>query len=70
MSSGSEVRYPDCVVRLIGTDGNAFAILGLVRRSLSAAGASASELSEFMEEATSGDYDALLSTVMRWVEVE
>ena len=28
------VRYPDFTVRLVGEDGNAFAILGRVRRAL------------------------------------
>lgn len=65
----AEVHYPDVTVELIGTDGNAFAILGRVRRALERAGANEDERSQFMAEATSGDYNHLLATVMAWVEV-
>lgn len=63
------VKYPNVTVELIGRDGNAFAILGSVKRALSAAGVARSEIDEFMAEATSGDYSHLLCTVMRWVEI-
>lgn len=64
------VRFPDVTVALVGEDGNAFAILGRVTKALKRAGASKEEVDEFMAEATSGDYDHLLRTVMAWVEVE
>ena len=51
-------------------DGNAFHILGLVRRGLVRAGVPADKQKEFMDEATSGDYDHLLQTCMKWVEVD
>ena len=57
------------VVRLVGSDGNAFAILGAVQRALRKAGASPAQVAAFMAEATQGDYDHLLRTVMDWVEV-
>jgi hypothetical protein len=63
------VKYPDVVVQLTGQDGNAFLILGLVRRALSKAEVPQSEIDAFMAEATAGDYNNLLSTCMRWVEV-
>jgi len=62
-------RYPEITVELIGQDGNAFAVLGAVTKALKRAGVSKEEQDEFMQEATSGDYDHLLRTVMRWVEV-
>jgi len=62
------VRYPKIHVQLVGKDGNAFAILGRTLAALRAAGVSASERVLFRDEATSGDYDNLLATVMRWVE--
>ncbi len=65
----NEPRYPDIQVQLIGTDGNALAILSKVKRHLHAHGVSENEIGEFMEEATGGDYDHLLATVMNWVEV-
>jgi hypothetical protein len=57
------------VLVLIGQDGNAFAILGKARRALQLAGRN-DEWGAFQAEATSGDYDHLLATVMDWFEVE
>lgn len=65
-----DVRYPEIVVRLTGEDGNAFAVLGRVQRAMRAGGVPAEEVELFMAEATAGDYDALLGTVMRWVTAE
>ena len=64
-----EVRYPEIVVQLTGTDGNAFAILGGVRRAMQAVGVDEAERKRFLNEAIDGDYDHLLATVMRWVTV-
>jgi hypothetical protein len=61
--------YTDAVVALTGQDGNAFLILGLVRRAISRS--NHPELAEeFMQEAMSGDYDHLLKTCMHYVSVE
>lgn len=66
-----KVKYPNITVELTDNDGNAFAILGLVRRAMLQAGVPQSEIAEFMGEATSsGDYDQLLQTCLRWVNVE
>lgn len=62
-------KYPNIRVRLSGKDGNAFAILGNVRRAMEKAKVPAKEVSEFFDEATSGDYDHLLYTCGRWVSV-
>ena len=62
-------RFPDITVRLVGKDGNAFAILGRVLRALTDAGVEKAERDAFYAEATSGDYNHLLATAMRWVEV-
>lgn len=62
-------KYPDVTVQLTGKDGNAFNIIGLVSRALRRAGY-ADQVAAFQKEATSGDYDNLLATAMRWVEVE
>ena len=64
------VRYPSIKVKLVGTDGNAFSVLGNVRKGLSAAGVSAEEINLFRKEAMSGDYNALLATCMKWVDVQ
>lgn len=59
----------DAVVQLTGEDGNAFAILGRVRRAIIKS--NRPELAEtFMSEATAGDYNHLLITCMRYVNVE
>jgi hypothetical protein len=57
------------VLTLIGQDGNAFNILARARRALRQAGRD-DEWGAFQAEATSGDYDHLLATVMNWFEVE
>jgi hypothetical protein len=63
-----EIRHPDVEVQLTGQDGNAFAVLGAVRKALVDAGYH-DEVEAFLAEATSGDYDHLLGTCMRWVTV-
>jgi hypothetical protein len=62
----SEYRHPEIEVQLTGEDGNAFAILCRVTRALRRAGVSQEEQDA---EATSGNYDHLLATCIRWVEV-
>lgn len=56
-------------VQLVGEDGNAFAILARVDRALKNAGASKPDRERFYQEATAGDYDHLLSTCSKWVNV-
>lgn len=69
MDAISSPKYPAVEVQLTGTDGNAFAILGTVQKALRRHGVSQEVISEFVAEATADDYDHLLQTVMRWVEV-
>jgi hypothetical protein len=57
----------DVKVKLFGEDGNAFAIIGRVKKALRKAGLN-QEAEEFVKEATSGDYNHLLCTVMKYVE--
>lgn len=66
----SDIKYPDIEVQLTGNDGNAYSILGAVSKALRLADASEDEIETFMEEATSGDYDNLLRTCMKWVDVQ
>lgn len=56
-------------VKLSGTNGNAFAILGKVQRALKRAG-QPDLADEYMRVATRGDYDHLIATTMKYVEVE
>ena len=57
-------------VTLTGEDGNAFSIIGRVKRALRDGGASSAECTEFVDEATSSDYDNVIATAMKWVDVE
>jgi len=70
MSDLREVRHPEVRVSLVGEDGNAFAILGRVRQAMTRAGVPDEEVQRFVREATAGDYDQLLATVLAWVNVE
>lgn len=63
------VKFPQITVQLIGKNGNAFAIMGAVKKALLRDGVHPSIAKEYMEAATAGDYDALLRTTMEWVNV-
>ena len=65
-----EVKYPEITVQLTGNDGNAFAIMGAVDKALRRANVSTEERDAYRKESMSGDYDHLLQTAMRWVNVE
>ena len=64
-----DVLYPDVTVELSGEDGNAFVLMGVVTKALRRAGHS-DAIESFREEAMSGDYDNLLRTCMKYVNVE
>ena len=68
-TTSTGIRYPKIKVRLVGTDGNAFSVMGNVRRALRKAQVPQAEIEAFVAEATSGDYYHLLATCMRWVDV-
>ena len=57
-------------VKLIGTDGNAFALLGKVRQALRENGTPKEFIDAFLKEAMSKDYDHLLCTIASVVEIE
>jgi hypothetical protein len=63
-------KYPNITAKLIGQDGNAYAIIGTVQRELRRGGVSSDEINEFVTEATSGDYDNVIQTALRWVSVK
>lgn len=65
------VKYPEVkTVKLVGEDGNAFAILGRVVKAMRVAGLSKEVQDAYYKEATSGDYDHLLQTTLRWVKTK
>ena len=63
-----DVKFPNIKVQLTGTGGNAFSILGKVIKALKKE-ATVDQIKEFQEEAMSGDYNNLLMTCMKWVDV-
>jgi hypothetical protein len=62
-------RYPNIVVHLVGQDGNAFNVMGLVARALREGGVSQKEVARYLKQSQSGDYNNLLMTAMKWVDV-
>jgi hypothetical protein len=62
-------KYEEITVKLTGEDGNAFAVMGAVTKALRRAGVSAETIKQYQDESTSGDYDNLLRTAMKWVNV-
>lgn len=63
-------KYPNITVKLIGQDGNAFTIIGAVKHKLRRGGVDSAEIDQFVTEATSGDYDNVIQTTLRWVSVK
>jgi len=56
-------------VKLIDTNGDAFAIIGRVRKALLKAGADKEYVLKYQDEAMAGDYDNLLCVTMYYVHV-
>ena len=56
------------VVKLSGTDGNAFAIIAKVRRAL-IENKMYTEADNYMKEALSGDYDNVIASADKYVEI-
>jgi len=52
-------------LRLVGLDGNAFNLLGRFQRAAREQGWPAAEINAVIREATSGDYDHLLQTLLQ-----
>ena len=74
----SECMYPDITVKLVGEDGNAFAIIGRVSAALREHLTNEEwhrddiekEIRTFRTEAMEGDYQNLLCTCAEWVNVK
>lgn len=64
-----EPKYPEIEVQLTGVDSNAFNLIGIVSRALRTNKVPQTEIDAFISEATSGDYDNVLITCMKWVSV-
>lgn len=74
MTDCTPITVPDDLIRptvaLIGHDGNAFAIMGRVRKALRQAGNEPGVIDAYLKQATSGDYNHLLAVSMAFAEVE
>lgn len=72
MARSEDITRPktNARVRLFGEDGNAYAILGRCQRALLDAGEPPEVAAQFREEATAGDYNHLVRTVMEWFVVD
>ncbi len=55
-------------LELVGVDGNAYAIMGVFSRQARREGWTQEEIDQVLEEAQSGDYNHLLSTIMTYCE--
>lgn len=62
-------KYPDVAVQLTGGDGNAFAIVGAVRKAIRRAHGEEAAKAYADEAMESESYDALLQHAMRTVRV-
>jgi hypothetical protein len=68
-TAGSTDTPPDLIppgIELVGLDGNAFAIMGAMRRALREAGNSPEVVESYLQAAQSGDYDNLLQVTMAY----
>ncbi len=61
---------PKCDITVRLGDGNAFAIMAAVQRAMRRAGLTKEQITEYLDQAKSKDYDHLLRTTMEFVEVE
>jgi len=57
-------------LKLIGEDGNSFSILGRAQRAARRAKIPGKDIQDYMDKATSGDYDHLLRTTMEYFECD
>ena len=62
-------KYGNISVDLSRQDGNAFAVMAKVSGALRKGGASDNEIERYLAESTGGDYDNLLRTAMKWVNI-
>lgn len=65
-----EPMHPEVIVRLTGETTHPLFIVGRSVAAMRRAGLREVDRQAFLEEATAGDYDDLLSTIRRWFRVE
>jgi hypothetical protein len=66
-------KYPNIKVKLTGTDGNAFSLMGRCTAAIKESDLAREEVrritDEFRDEAMSGDYDHLVATCANYFKV-
>lgn len=62
-------KYDNVTVTLAGQDGNAFAVMAKVSSALRKEGVSEDDVQQYISESMLGDYDNLIVTAMKWVNV-
>lgn len=60
-------KFPNVTVQLTGIDGNAFSIMGTVTKAMRRAGVAKEDIDAYFAEATSGDYDNVIKTSIKYV---
>ena len=60
-------KYPNINVAITTIDSNAFSIMGAVTKAMRRAGVDKTEIDAYFAEATSGDYDKVIQTSMKYV---
>lgn len=53
---------------LVGVDGNAFAVMGYVRKAMKECGFDEQEIKAYLDDAMSSDYDHLLAVSIEMVD--
>jgi len=65
-----KMNKPKPKLKLVGEDGNAFAIIGRARNAARKAGWSKEQIEKMQNQATSGDYNNLLQTMMEFFDTD
>jgi peptidase E len=64
---GTDIPKPE--VELVGQSGNAFYIIGATQEQLRRSNVPKDIIDKFVAEATSGDYDNVIRTAMKYADV-
>ncbi len=65
-----KIKFPEIEVQLTGTDGNIFALMSKISRTLRENKVSKNIIDEFLKDIMdSSSYDESLSKIMKWVNV-
>jgi hypothetical protein len=62
-------KYPNISVSLSDIDGNAFNIMANITKALRKNDVSDEQIEQYLAESTASDYNNLLSTASKWVNI-